>query len=296
MSRTKVLPGSFKPRVPTDNFHLTFAKNGKSVGLNGDIDPINSKTLTSAERSSALTAFANGESGVDANISYPIWLVPLWCCFASYCLYQALTHPDSSLLSATVIFVITYFFTDVISGVFHLVLDNPLFINQSPIDSMCRGFQEHHLDPTLIFKMSLFNHVRVMGQPLVGVWVLSMPLEFIAGKTMYHFHVYYLCLSVMLVYMQCCHRWAHMPFKMRGPVIRTLQNLRLALPAGEHLNHHGAPYMQNFCIMNGMTNPLLNFVTQKILHPHSKLWAPVFLICAYMPGCVCLALNLANLV
>lgn len=184
--------------------------------------------------------------------------------------------------------MITYCFTDIISGMLHLVLDNPNFIGQAPIDSLCRGFQEHHLDPTLIYKMPVFEHVRVMCMPLIFVFILSMPLEFLAGKTIPSFHVYFLCLSFNLAYMQLCHRWAHLPPKMRTPAIRFLQDNKLALSAGNHLNHHGAPFLKNFCIMNGMCNPILNAIVKTpMFHPHSKIWALLFCFASYSPSALC---------
>lgn len=272
-----------------DNSNLVWA-NGLSVGLGGDIDQISNATLTAEERKIALKAYNTSSSNetIHANDSYPVWLIPVWILCASYSTYQIFTHPDVTAFMCCTVLIMTYFFIDLVSGVFHLVLDNPRFIGQAPIDGMCRGFQEHHLDPTLIFKMSLFEHLLPMGQPLVWTFMLSMPLEFIAGKTIPAFHAYFLCLSLFLIYMQLCHRWAHMPPKMRGPVVRFLQQSKLALAPGEHLKHHMAPYQQNFCIMNGMFNKFMNWWTsQPMFHPHSKIWAPMFAIVSYSPSLLC---------
>lgn len=273
--------------------HLMYTSQGLTIGLGGDIDI--SKVLTPEQRILAKAAYRTGslENGLEAGESYPVWLFYVFACFFLYSLYKSVTHPDVTLLFAVVMFVVTLLFTDFVSGVFHLVLDNPNNIGTFPIDDMCRGFQEHHLDPTLIYKMPLFEHVRPMTQPLVFVFLLTMPLELIAGKTILSFQVYYCCLSFTLFYMQLCHRWAHLIPKERTPVIRMLQKMRLAIPPGEHLQHHAAPYEKDFCIVNGMCNPILNFIVQiPIFHPRSKIWSPIFLLVAYSPGVICLLATL----
>lgn len=52
------------------------------------------------------------------------------------------------------------------------------------------------------------------------------------------------------------HKYSHM---VRVPsTIAKLQDLRIMLPRKEHGQHHASPFESNYCILNGMCNPLLD--------------------------------------
>lgn len=251
--------------------------NGKTVGIGGDIDPLSGK-LTAEERALARMAYDAG--GIEANTeSYPVWQPPLCAAINACCLLNVI-YQGISVLEVVAIATVTYFYTDIISGLLHLVLDNPKFL-EGPLEPFARGFQEHHLDPGVIYKMTVFNHCRVMSFPLILVYFCGAAC---LGPTMVPFNVYFMSISCALMYMQMAHRWAHMPSSRRGDTIQWLQDKNIALPGTVHLKHHRAPYDCNFCIMNGVFNPVLNAIVEiPVLHPHSRIWAPIFLSACFAP-------------
>jgi len=176
------------------------------------------------------------------------------------------------------IFLLTAFmclYVDLLSGALHLVLDNPLFLNTPGIGKMCLGFQQHHQNTSLIFNMDLSDHIVPILTPLAVVYAMG---ALIHGYNNIGFCVFYVACSFSIIWMQLCHRWAHMPGTKRGPIINKLQAAGIALSPASHLQHHQAPYMHTFCIMNGLCNPLMNrFVKIPGFSPHSRVWGPIFI-------------------
>jgi hypothetical protein len=61
--------------------------------------------------------------------------------------------------------------TDLISGILHVVLDNPRSLELPSIRALAEGFQRHHENPTGIYEMPLYQHIYVMHMPLTLLFV-----------------------------------------------------------------------------------------------------------------------------
>ena len=171
--------------------------------------------------------------------------------------------------------VIMFFFIDLASGVLHIILDNPYNLSSSFISEYAEGFQQHHYNTALIVNMRLADHLRPMAIVIVLTSYIGLLIHGSNNTSLYIFIVIF---SFNLCWMQCCHRWSHMSSSKRGRTIIFLQKVGLCLKPIEHLKHHKAPYLSNFCIMSGTFNPILNRITKNIsfLHPHRKIWTPIF--------------------
>jgi len=178
------------------------------------------------------------------------------------------------------IVVLNYCLVDLLSGVLHIVLDNPEFLNTPIISKLAYGFQQHHINTTLIVKMKLQDHIRPMSSVIILMSVIGFIIH---GIENYKLYVYIITLSFYICLMQCSHRWSHMKEHNRGCIINQLQSLNVLLKPSEHLKHHTEPYVENFCIMNGAFNSMLNAITKlhPILHPHNKIWLPIF-VCSFV--------------
>ena len=178
------------------------------------------------------------------------------------------------------IVVLNYCLVDLLSGLLHIVCDNPEFLNVPYISKLAYGFQQHHINTTLIVKMRLQDHIRPMSSVITFMSIIGFIIH---GIENYKLYVYIMTLSFYICLMQCSHRWSHMKENNRNWVINQLQSLNVLLKPSEHLKHHTEPYVENFCIMNGSFNSLLNAITKlhPILHPHSKIWLPIF-ICSFI--------------
>jgi len=186
-----------------------------------------------------------------AELGEPLWLI-LAVCLATY-------------------------WVDLMSGMLHLALDNPANLTSPAIKGLCLGFQQHHVNPAMIYKMDMSDHLRPMVTALISFQVLGVLIH---GYDCVGLCVLLLLLTLLLPWMQLCHRWAHLPASQRSQLVSALQRVGLALSPAHHHAHHEAPYLHMFCILTGHANPLLNRIIQiPGFSPHSGIWAPAF-ICA----------------
>ena len=171
-----------------------------------------------------------------------------------------------------------YVFVDFISGLLHIVLDNEKFLDwEQTIKPYAQGFQSHHESPRSICEMSLFDHLIVLHVPLFfmygWIWIVNNV----------YIHFTYVYIFLLLHLMQMSHRWAHSPRKSLNRLIVKAQDFGLLLPARDHQVHHRSPYAVNFCILNGICNPLLNKITANYFSQKSEWWLLVFLISCHLP-------------
>jgi ubiquitin-conjugating enzyme E2 variant len=180
------------------------------------------------------------------------------------------------MLRWVTIFVATYVYTDILSGLLHVVLDNERSLEVPVIQDLARGFQTHHRNPSSIFTMTWYEHLYTMDLPLSILFVFIV----LCG-TPTHF-VYFLSIALMLHVMQMSHRWAHLPSVRVPRTVKALQNVGLLLDANTHRLHHRGKYDINFCIMNGWLNPLLNMFINPIGRTNHA-WIGIFLSVVLVP-------------
>lgn len=184
---------------------------------------------------------------------------------------------DLPSLGATLFMVVLcYFATDMISGLLHIILDNPRSLDIPFIKPLAEGFQGHHNDPDGIFEMGLYQHLYVMHLPLTLLFIAVLPLH---TPLVY---VAYLSMVAMLHLMQMSHRWAHVPDDKRSSFVTALQRARFIIPFANHDKHHHPPYERDFCIMSGWCNGPLN-VMARAFGVRSHAWMAVFLVACVVP-------------
>lgn len=188
----------------------------------------------------------------------------------------ALAHAPPSLGSAALLFAFTLLVTDLISGLLHVVLDNPRSLKLGPIRSLAEGFQRHHESPAKIYEMPLYQHLYVMHMPLTLLFLAILPFH---NAGMY---VVFLSLVVGLHLMQMAHLWAHLPAERVPAVVRVLQSARVLLRKPQHDLHHTPPFDKDFCIMTGICNRPLNAVVS-VIGPTTHFWLAIFVVVALAP-------------
>lgn len=223
-----------------------------------------------------------GKGGLDP--AYPIEAVYVTAIITLYCLYDVVSATMKQELSLTTVLSIVagmYFFTDIVSALLHVVLDNPYFLDPKNffgvIEKAAKGFQEHHLDTTLICRMSVFDHLAPMGPACVASFIIGL-----AVHNSKYLSTFQLSLSFWLCLMQMAHRWSHMTKQQRGPLVNRLQKLGVILTPAEHLKHHKNPYDCQFAIMSGLVNPLFNRVV-KVFPPTRPEWIGAFCFACFVP-------------
>ena len=175
-----------------------------------------------------------------------------------------------------VIFVAIFFYTDLMSGLLHVALDNERSLDVPLIKNLAKGFQSHHRSPSDIYTMTLYKHLYTMHLPLTIIFGLVV----LCG-TPTHYAVF-LCLAIMLHLMQMSHRWAHLPRPRASNGVRVLQRIGILLDPTTHRRHHRGKYDINFCIMNGWLNTVLNVFVPRIGRS-SHAWTGFFLLSVFIP-------------
>jgi hypothetical protein len=189
-----------------------------------------------------------------------------------------------ALLDAIILFAFSILVTDLISGLLHVILDNPRSLAIPPIRGLAQGFQRHHQNPSNIYEMPLYQHIYVMHMPLTFLFLAVLPFQN-AGMS-----VVFLGMVVGLHVMQMAHLWAHLPAERVPRTVRLLHGARLLLRKRQHDLHHTVPYDKDFCIMTGMCNRPLNAAVV-LIGPTTHWWLAIFAFSAISP--LILALLLA---
>ena len=195
------------------------------------------------------------------------------------------------------LFVLALIWTDIASGLLHVVLDNPNLNSWPIIGPEARNFQAHRECATAFLSLPLPHEAFVA--------IADDDPSAIARGEWKHFlrEHHFVCVAVgstwllrtsdsrlglflvhtgwMTHLMMASHRWSHTPpHRVPAPV----QGLQAAgvLMSQEHHSAHHASYDINFAIFGGWVNPALNWATAHLLdskvcpsqhepgHEHSK--------------------------
>jgi hypothetical protein len=195
-----------------------------------------------------------------------------------------LTSTKAAVVRHLLVFLAAVAFVDLMSGLVHLVLDNPLFNDWAIIGPAAVGFQHHHGDPIGVTRGSYFNFLRehhVGLAAMVGTGLFA-PRHSRETKWHYLFTAHSVWLSSL---MMASHRWAHTPPPRLPFGVQSMQNLGVIMSHTHHSLHH-VGYKINYAIFTGWWNPFLNMVTANILSSLSVAWVYILVAGACLPVAV----------
>lgn len=149
--------------------------------------------------------------------------------------------------------IIGYLFADLATGVYHWGVDNYGNSKTPILGKQIEAFQGHHLAPWTITRRSFANNLSALTVPILPqiVMLLLLSSEISTGIS-----AYYTCSLLFIVLSQEFHRQAH--FIKSSKAHQTFQNLGLVLSRTMHGNHHLSPYGENYCIVSGIWNHVLD--------------------------------------
>lgn len=177
----------------------------------------------------------------------------------------------TSPLALLVTFVVFYFYIDFYSGVLHVVLDNPKFVNLPLIGVPCVEFQWHHTFPYDISTRDLFD---VWGDLNVLLLVKSIILFGIFGFTTTTFMV--AAIGYAWGYAnQFSHRLTHTAPRRRSKLAVWLQEHHVLLPPATHQIHH-SDHSQSFPVLSGHSRGLIQSMLRVV--PNGYAWLILFLL------------------
>lgn len=168
-------------------------------------------------------------------------------------------------------------FVDLVSATMHITLDNPRIMHWPLIGPECRAFQGHHVKPSDIFLGSWVGHLSEAH--IINVFITSTVFLNPSCQSLRVFQVY---ANIASEFMMAAHRWAHThPAKVPWIVLR-LQDSGLLISHQHHSQHH-VSYDNNFGLLNGWCNPLLN-LSFKLLHHQNPTWCFIWIFVCVVPA------------
>ncbi|MCE7874923.1 hypothetical protein DYH09_31785 [bacterium CPR1] len=143
-----------------------------------------------------------------------------------------------------------YASADLASGVFHHWIDNYPKPSTPYIGKLAAEFQGHHRDHYNLLHTHFLGNTSRTG-------ILMAPMLAATGLANPHFAVGAFALSFLAggFIAQGSHRWTHT--ENPPPIGKLMQKLHLAQSKRNHAEHHDMPWATNYCIVNGMWNPLM---------------------------------------
>lgn len=156
-------------------------------------------------------------------------------------------------------FVASFVWYDFFSGVLHIVLDNPDFINLPLLGQPCLEFQWHHHIPN---DLSSKSFLEVCGD--LNVVILILSTIYLAPMIGFEYRspialTLVGCKLIMSYFGQLCHCMSHTPVHKRPQWVIYLQDAGLMISPKEHGLHHQS-YDGSFCIGSGLCNPALTWL------------------------------------
>ena len=163
-------------------------------------------------------------------------------------------------LSLFLTWTISFIFSDMISALVHIYLDNSKIVFDGTITDFNRlGFQVHHLYPNYQWLMDDDYHPQYECNTIFPlVIILSILNNIIFGSIFIQFTLAHCLLFQFGHY--CCHAITH--GKKVPLFVYKLQKLGILIKPLDHQNHHKM-LVSDYAILNGWTNPLLNVVFRK---------------------------------
>ncbi|KAH6786403.1 fatty acid desaturase A [Perilla frutescens var. hirtella] len=149
--------------------------------------------------------------------------------------------------------LIGYVLADLGSGVYHWGIDNYGGADTPVFGSQIDGFQGHHKWPWTITRRQFANNLHALARattfvvaPINLVCDDATALGFVAA-----------C-SGFIMFSQQFHAWAHTTKSRLPAVVAALQDGGVLVSRSQHAAHHRPPYNNNYCIVSGVWNEILD--------------------------------------
>lgn len=140
---------------------------------------------------------------------------------------------------------------DLSSGFIHWLFDI-LPTNHPILGHLAATFQLHHVEPRRFLEWSLWTNCKydhLAALPVIGALLLIHPPAFALEVGAIY--------TLLGSFSEWFHAFGHGAHANRR-VVRALQRAGVLLSPRHHGRHHAPPHTMNYCIFNGMCDPLLN--------------------------------------
>lgn len=142
---------------------------------------------------------------------------------------------------------------DLGSGVLHWSVDNYGNGRTPVMGGIIAAFQGHHSAPWTITQREFCNNVHKLCIPF-GIPTVAL-ISLISGPMVTLFFAVFCSLEILS---QEFHKWAHTTKSEVPSVVNWLQKYGVIIGRKPHAMHHAAPYKDNYCIVSGFCNNILD--------------------------------------
>mmetsp|Transcript_4787 Transcript_4787/g.8506 ORF Transcript_4787/g.8506 Transcript_4787/m.8506 type:complete len:463 (+) Transcript_4787:83-1471(+) len=187
----------------------------------------------------------------------------------------------------SIIFALGVLYIDLMSGLLHIVLDNPSNVDLPLLGPAAKGFQHHHRVPRWITTEPWLYYLSQHHPLHAGIMATC-----ICSYRQRPLRIFLLHTGFLAEIMLACHRWAHTHPLDLPWIVSILGEARILLSVSMHSYHH-ATYDVNFSIFTGWSNPMLNCCVQ-ILPPNSAAWLYIFFGACLAPSAVSMCIECSH--
>lgn len=142
---------------------------------------------------------------------------------------------------------------DLGSGVYHWAIDNYGDESTPIVGPQIEAFQGHHKWPWTITRRQFANNLHALAR---AVTFAVFPLELVINEPSLLGFVG--MFSGCIMFSQQFHAWAHGTKSRLPPLVVALQEAGVLVSRSQHAAHHRPPYNNNYCIVSGMWNEVLD--------------------------------------
>nr|GMC51774.1 fatty acid desaturase 4, chloroplastic [Ipomoea batatas] len=148
---------------------------------------------------------------------------------------------------------IGYVLADLGSGVYHWGIDNYGSAKTPVFGTQIDAFQGHHKWPWTITRREFANNLHALAK---AVTFAVLPMDVLCNDPVFHGFVG-VC-SGCIMFSQQFHAWAHGTKSKLPPLVVALQDAGILVSRSQHAAHHRPPYNNNYCIVSGAWNAVLD--------------------------------------
>lgn len=194
------------------------------------------------------------------------WAHRAWVAAGSAAVLTALSNSvtaaadSGSVLEPALATALGYVLADLGSGFYHFGIDNYGGPSTPVFGPQIEAFQGHHRRPATITRRQPANNLHALAR---AVALAVVPLELAVGagppsSASAAMHAFVGACAGCIMLSQQFHAWAH-GAKGRVPYwVEALQGAGVLISRDMHGAHHRVPYNNNYCIVSGVWNPLLD--------------------------------------
>ncbi|KAL3821035.1 hypothetical protein ACJIZ3_006940 [Penstemon smallii] len=146
-----------------------------------------------------------------------------------------------------------YVMADLGSGIYHWGIDNYGGAETPVFGAQIDAFQGHHKWPWTITRRQFANNLHALAKV---VTFIVLPINLVTDDPVLLGFVG-MC-SGCIMFSQQFHAWAHMTKSRLPPMVVKLQDGGVLVSRLQHAEHHRAPYNNNYCIVSGVWNEVLD--------------------------------------